>query len=222
MIISPITYEERLSYLYHVNPSYASEILQCMEHNPEFLRIGHLIALTQYPVHFNLNPGEKYYPDAPSNVFEFLMYYIAEAGVRATYGHEQWIRIKNYIRLHKADPLTNLVKDVPLQLKKQAVYNDLNLLCLTYNIKPYDLTLENIIKFQKELKGIGDGCITFLQSLYKPSNVTLPNYSDIGFKKGFMKFYNKKPTKKQIFDKSKTWTNMNIVNMLMMQCYHYL
>ena len=34
-----ITYEERLSYLYYVNPSYASKILNLMDNNPEFLSI---------------------------------------------------------------------------------------------------------------------------------------------------------------------------------------
>lgn len=219
MIIAK-TYEERLSYLYYVNPSYASKILNLMDNNPEFLSIGHLIALTEYPVNFNFS--EKHNSDAPANVFEFLMYYIAEAGVNANYGHQQWLKIKNYIRLHKDNPLDHLT-DIDLQPKKKQVYIDLNLTCLKYNIKPYHLTLNNIITFKSEIKGIGDGCITFLQSLYSEDE-PLPNYSDIGFKKGFMKFYkmDKKPTKKQVFEKSKNWSDVRIVNMLMMQCYHYL
>lgn len=222
-MISPKTYEERLSYLYEVNQTYANQILQCMENNPEFLRIGHLISLTEHPVNFNLNKNEKYNPDAPANVFEFLLYYIAESGVRATYGYAQWIKIRTYIRMNKADPLTNL-KLLDLQPKKQQIYINLNNILLKYNIKAYDLTLIQIIKLQGEIKGVGDGAITFLKSLYAPTTTTLPNYSDIGFKKGFMKFYglNKKPTKKQIFDKSKNWTHLHIINMLMMQCYHYL
>ena len=223
MIITPRTYEGRLTYLFETNYNYASEILQCMENNPEFIKIGHLIALTEYPVHFNLNKNEPYNPDAPTNVFEFLLYYIAEAGVKASYGHAQWVKIKNYIRVN-TNPLANLTKEVDLQVKKQQVYIDLNNILLKYNIIPNDLTLDQVIKIQPEIKGIGDGCITFLKSLYAPSTTTLPNYSDIGFKKGFQKFYslNKQPTKKQVFDKSKNWTHIHIINMLMMQCYHYL
>lgn len=222
-MICPKTYEERLSYLFHVNPSYAGEILELMTHNPEFLSIGHLISLTERPVHFNLNKNEPYNINAPANVFEFLLYYIAEAGVNANYGNKQWIKIREYIRVNKNDPLTNLVSSVDLQLKKQQIYKDLNIVLLKYNINPYDLTLDQVITIKNEVKGIGDGCITFLQSLYA-SETTLPNYSDIGFQKGFMKFYkmDKRPTKKQVFEKSKTWHNIRIVNSLMMQCYHYL
>lgn len=227
MIVAPKTYEERLSYLFHVNPDYASEILELMIHNPEFLSIGHLIPLTERPVNFNLNKNEPYNVNAPANVFEFLLYYIAEAGVNANYGNQQWNKIRDYIRLHKADPLTNLVSSVDLQPKKQQVYNDLNKILIKHNINPYDLTLTQVISFKKEVKGIGDGCITFLQSLYATkftNETTLPNYSDIGFQKGFMKFYkmDKKPTKKQVFEKSKDWSNIRVVNALMMQCYHYL
>ena len=219
-MISPKSYEERLSYLFHVNPSYAGEILELMTHNPEFLSIGHLIALTERPVHFNLNKNEVYNKEAPANVFEFLMYYIAEAGVNARYGHAQWIKIRDYIRLHRENPFP---LNLELQPKKQQVYKDIHQACLIHYIKPYELTINHVILFQKQIKGIGDGCITFLQSLYL-DDVTLPNYSDIGFKKGFMKFYkmDKQPTKKQVFEKSKDWSNMKIVNMLMMQCYHYL
>ncbi len=35
-MIAPKSYKERLSYLFHVNPRYAGEILECINNNPEF------------------------------------------------------------------------------------------------------------------------------------------------------------------------------------------
>ena len=224
-VISPITYEERLTWLMTINPKFAIEILEFMENNPEFLKVGHLIALTEYPNNYNMNPGENLNPYAPTCVFEHLVHYIAEAGVRASYGNDQWKIISDYIRLHKDDPLTNLLIDInTIQPKKKQVYIDLNLLLIDYNISPYNLTYLQAIMICDKLKGVGDGCRNSLQLFYKQEDITLPDYTDIGFKKGFMKFYNlpKKPTKKQIFDITKNWSNIKIGNMIIMQCYHYL
>src|SRR6266516_4060530 len=120
MIISPITFEERVTYLLCTNYKYGVEILDFMEHNPEFKKIGHLISLTEKSVGFDK-------PHMPQNVFEMLIYYIAESGVNANYGMKQWLSIKDYIRLNKIDPLTDLTNNVKIQPKKQQVYKDINL-----------------------------------------------------------------------------------------------
>jgi hypothetical protein len=220
-IIIPITYEERLTVIMELNPTYAIEIVMFMETNPEFLQISHLISLTELPIGFNLNSNEPYRSDAPEGVFEHLIYYIANAGVNANYSHKQWKKIQNYIRTHKS--LKDLTTTLSIQPKKIQVYHDLYHLLIKYNINSYDLNIDQALQLCQELKGVGDGCVTHLQTIFnKP--ITLPNYTDIGFKKGFMKFYNldKKPTKKQVFEKSKDWSNMKIANSLMQQAYLYL
>lgn len=215
--ISPVTYEDRISYLLYTNYKYATEIIDFMGQNPEFLKIGHLISLTEKCVGYDD-------PEMPQNVFEMLIYYIANAGVNANYSHQQWIMIKDYIRSHQLDPLTNLLTAVnKIQPKKQQIYTDINIYLIQNNINHYDLTLENVITMQHKIKGIGDGCITHINMRFD-GEITLPDYSDIGFKKGFQKFYklDKRPTKKQIFEKTKDWSNVKIGNMMMSQCYHYL
>lgn len=216
MIFSPVTYEERITWLLCTNYKYATEIIDFMEHNPEFLKVGHLISLTEKSVGFDK-------PEMPKCIFETLIYYIAEAGVNANYGYKQWSIIKDYIREHQDDPLTNLLDNVNIQPKKRQIYTDINVYLNKNNIKHYNLTLNVVIKMQNNIKGIGDGCITFLSEMFD-GKVMLPNYSDIGFKKGFQKFYNlkKRPTKKEIFEKTKDWSNIKIGNMMMLQCYHYL
>ena len=216
MIISPVTYEERISWLLLTNYKYAEEIINFVEKNPEFLRVGHLISLTEKSVGFDD-------PKMPQCVFEMLIYYIAESGVNANYGFKQWLLIKDYIRENLSDPLTLLCDNVKIQPKKQQVYIDINSYLNDNDITPYDLTLSTVVKMQKDIKGIGDGCITFINTMYE-GDITLPDYSDIGFKKGFQKFYqlDKRPTKKQIFEKTNGWSDIKIGNMFMVQCYHYL
>jgi hypothetical protein len=135
MIISPVTYEERISWLLYTNYKYATEIIDFMERNPEFLDIGRLISLTEKPI---------YNSNAPQGIFETLIYYIAEAGVNANYGNQQWISIKGYMQSHQDDPLTNLSNDIKVQLKKQQVYADINSYLERHDIKYYDLTLDNV------------------------------------------------------------------------------
>jgi hypothetical protein len=216
-MINPISYEERLTVIMEINLKYGIEILEFMNNNPEFLVIGHLISLTEYPVNYNKNKHEPYNPDTPFGVFEHLVYYIANAGVNANYSNKQWGILRNYIRTHKN--LTNINYD-NIQPKKVKVYRDL---CQLIDKEPYDLTIDEALKICEKLKGVGDGCITHLQ-LFFDKPITLPNYSDIGFQKGFMKFYklDKRPTKKQVFEVTKTWSNIKIGNSLMMQAYHYL
>lgn len=220
-IIQPKTYEERLTVLMEINQPYAIEIVMFMETNPEFLKIGHLISLTEFPVHFGLNPGEPENKELPIGVFEHLVYYIANAGVHRNYSHKQWLMIKNYIRTHQS--LKDLTSNLTIQPKKIKVYNDLYNLLIKFNINAYDLNINQALILCQELKGVGDGCVTHLQTIFNQP-VTTPDYSDIGFKKGFMKFYNldKQPTKKQVFEKSKDWSNIKIANSLMHQAYHYL
>ena len=223
-VITPITYEERLTFLMDINSELAIEIMEFMEGNPEFLKVGHLIALTGYPNNYNKNKGEQYNYYAPNCVFEHLVHYIAAAGVRANYGYNQWKMICDYMRLNKDNTLTNLMENVKVQPKKRQVYNDLNLLLINNNILPYNLSYDQALMICDKLKGVGDGCINSLHLFFNQNNITLPDYTDIGFKKGFMKFYNlnKRPTKKEIFDITKNWSNVKIGNMIIMQCYHYL
>jgi len=60
------TYEERLTVVLYKDPDYGEKIMNFMEKNPEFQKVGHLISLTRYPMCWNLNPHEEFRDEAPS------------------------------------------------------------------------------------------------------------------------------------------------------------
>jgi len=204
----PLSFQDRLEVIFSTNPTYGCRIIDFISKNPEFESIAYLFPLTDKLICFNKDTD-------PKCMFEFLLYYIAEAGVNANYGHQQYLIIRqNFNNLN----LSNI------QPKKKQVYIDINNYLLKRNIKPNELKLEDIVDLKNNVKGVGDGCLTFLYTIYDTDKVTLPNYSDIGFKKGYQKFYklDYRPTKAEIIKKSKGWTDVHLVNVLMQQCYTYL
>ncbi len=214
---TPLSFNDRINAIYETNPEYGERIMVFLDKNPEFSSIARLFPLSDKMTCFTKESD-------PTTCFEFLLYYIAEAGVNAKYGHAQWLLIKDHIRAHDTKPFDGLFT-LKLQPKKVQVYKDIETyLSANFIGNPYKLTLNDVEKMQKEIKGIGDGCLTFLYTIYDTSRVYLPDYSEIGFKKGFQKFYNlpKMPTKKQVMDKSKNWSDIHLVNELLHQVYNYM
>jgi hypothetical protein len=243
LIIPNPTYNSRLSVLNIINPKYAEKIEKFIISNPEFLRVGHLLSLTEYPVNYNRNPGESYNPHAPREILEHLVYYIACSGVRYSYALDQWRNIirpfmeNNNLRGINKNSENNVLKNLgnsestvdlsgknKIQPKKQEIYNGLHNLLQKYKIYPnYSLNYEQALKISKELKGVGQGWLTYLALFFGPETDILPDYTDLYFKKGFTKFYNlTNPTKKQILKISQGWSNIKIGNMFMHQCALYL
>ncbi len=215
-VYTPITREDRLHAIMHTNPIYGQRILLFIAKNPEFSCIAHLFPLTDKMLCFNKSTD-------PKCVFEFLLYYVAEAGVNANYGIQQWLLIKDHIRANHDNPFCGLY-DLALQPKKVQVYKNIAAYLLNNNIAPYSLTLDGVLDMKKNVKGVGDGCATFMCMIYDTTKVTLPDYSEIGFKKGFQKFYklDHRPTKKEVMDKAKGWSDVYLVNVLMQQVFRYM
>jgi len=91
-------------------------------------------------------------------------------------------------------------------------------------VVPYELNYEQAVKICKNTKGIGNGCMTTIALIYgSPEDIT-PDYTDRGFVDGFKKFYelDRKPTKKEMLAKTKNWSDVEVGNMLIRQCFYYL
>jgi hypothetical protein len=232
-----ISYETRLSIIAEINPNYAIKIMDFMENHPEFLEIGRMIPLTELPYGYNRNYGEVFDNSRPDCVLEHLVHYIAESGVNSSYAAKQWKEISNYMRngkdIRKNNVLENLnsfasEKSFKIQPKKVAIYENLNNLLKEYKIFPnYSLTYDQFIKIFHRLKGVGNGCFNHMTMIWGTENdrknIT-PDFTDIGFVKGFQKFYklDNKPTKKQMLDIASKWSDKEIGNAMMTQCFHYL
>ncbi len=229
------TYEERLTVVLLTNPSYGEKIISFMENNPEFLKVGHLISLTEYPVNYNKNPGEKFNPEAPTCIFEQILYYVAESGVNSNYGRKQWKFMFEFMRDHQdsKDVMSDLLShcdsvEFKIQPKKRSIYESLKEQLEELDVLPYELTYEQAMEMCKNTKGIGNGCITHLAMLYGDDKDVTPDYTDRGFVEGFQKFYklDHKPTKKEMLGKTKKWSDtkggIKIGNSIINQCFHYL
>lgn len=213
-----MTHYERLSLIASINLTWYQEIVSFVEENPEFGVLIPYVSLTKYPIGFNKNPGERFAPDAPRNIFETLIYSIAAAGVNMDYGHKQYKQIVTYLR--SVDFFEeNIEFPFKIQPKKIQIYKDLINILLQNNIDINQMKMSDL-ELVKQVKGIGVTAISLCEELYGDGQ-TIP-YTDRQWCIGFSKLYNiSKPTKKQILDITNKWTNKKVGIMFICQCYYY-
>lgn len=208
----------RLQTIAHVDREWYQQIMSFVEKNPLFQPLLPYASLTKHPIGFNKNPGENYDPDAPRNIFETLIYCIAESGVNAKYGYKQYRDIVNYFR--QTDYYEeNMEFPFKIQPKKIQVYKDLINVLLDKDIDIPNMTLEDL-EHIKTVKGIGPTALAMCHQLYGDGQY-IP-YTDRYFIGGFKKLYNiDKPTKKQIIEATNNWDDKRVGTMFIYQCYHY-
>lgn len=176
---------ERLQIISQINPVWAVTISSFIEMYPEFKEYQFLAPIHQvetcpYP---NIN-----------TLFHAIMFYICSSGVRYTYAKNQWEII--YPLLDTDDWTTimeaslSLRNNPKIQNKKRETYfklchfmNENGLTHTELNISHLDLLRENV-------SGIGDGCVAWCKKYFTIDDDCV-EYTDITFKKGFKKVYNK-------------------------------
>lgn len=214
----------RMSIILMKDPVWFQAISDFLEENPEFEHLLPYVALTCYPIGYNKNPGEIYRADAPSNLFEAIIFGIAESGVRAVYGQAQYIQIMTYIRNMSLCDIKFDEFPFRVQPKKQSIYHNFIQVLIKHGYKKQtDLnTITHLHNIIHELKGVGPTTIYICEMLFGNINeVTIP-YTDRGFISGYSKFYGiSKPTKRQMLDTAQRWTNKHVGIMFIMQCFYY-
>jgi len=169
-----------------------------------------MIPLLRHPIGYGLYPFEQKEERHRRNFIEFLIYYICEAGVRATYGAEQWEKMYPFLRRNNYD-LMSMIEVFDIQPAKKETYEQLHMFLIMNDIKPIDLNINHIHLLEKSVKGIGSGCRAFLEQIFAPDHgKNSVESTDIGFIKGFCIVYGynyktNKPTKAQIRDKIAEW-----------------
>ena len=236
------TFEKRLSAVQAHDPVFAGEIWLFFKNNPEFTRYAHLIPMTRNPIGYGIYPFEPKQERNQRNFIEFLIHYMCESGVRATYAATQWDKMYPYLRRSNYDLLT-MVEDIKdIQPKKVEQYQSLHIFLITNNIKPQELGIQHMDAIEKEVTGVGSGARAFLEQIFAADHGrNYVEYTDIGFVKGFCKLYardvntddgydytgsvtqaKKKPTRAQIRDKIATWGDCKSIGSKMcFQIYRY-
>ena len=213
-----IIQHERLILISLIVLSWYQQIVDFVKENIEFEALIPYASLTSYPVGYNKNPGEAFDSEAPKNIFETLIYCIANAGVKATYGYSQYKEIVLYLRT-----VNYFEEDMnfpfKIQPKKIDIYKNLINILLQNDININLMKIDDL-ELVKQVKGIGVTTISVCENLYG-NGQTIP-YTYSQWCRGFSKFYKiLKPNKKQILNITNKWTNKKIGIMFISQCSRY-
>ena len=212
---------DRLKYIKLTDPEWGCLIQDLLDTNPEFVPYIDIVPISRYPMGYGRNPGEPHVPHMPQNIFEHLIYYITEAGVNRNYAHKQWDIISTVLRKNNYD-LTMIPKAL-IQPKKIQTYLDLSEYLKLKDIRPENITIEDIKNPAFKIKGIGIGAVAQLKLFYSSDN-DIASFSDRGFIQGFMKIYalKTKPTITQMKKTVEKWGYAQRAGEAMcFQVFHY-
>ena len=173
----------RLELISQINPIWAVTISNFIEEYPEFKQYVYMAPVNQIePIPYK----------NVSTLFQAIMHYICSAGVRYTYAFKQWEIIYPLINL---DNWENIIENVMLlrnntniQNKKREIYFNLCRFMNENNLTHKTLTVAHLKNLQKNLSGIGEGCIAWCKKYFTIDDDCI-EYTDINFKKGFAKLY---------------------------------
>ena len=173
----------RLEYISQINPVWAVTISNFMDEYPEF---------KPYLFMAPINPIEPLPYTNVNTLFQAVMHYICAVGVRYTYAIKQWQLIYPLINCDEWEIIIensiNLQNNANIQNKKREIYYNLCQFMNENNINHKNLNVHHLKLFQKNVSGIGDGCIAWCKKYFTLDDDCI-EYTDIYFKKGFEKIY---------------------------------
>ena len=188
----------RLELISQINPIWAITISNFIEEYPEFKQYVYMAPINQIePIPYK----------NVTTLFQAIMHYICSAGVRYTYAYKQWEIIYPLINLDNWENIIEnsilLRNNTNIQNKKREIYYNLCRFMNENNLTHKNLTVSHLKNLQKNLSGIGEGCIAWCKKYFTIDDDCI-EYTDINFKKGFVKLYNTDslPLRKQ---KAKEW-----------------
>lgn len=188
----------RIQIISQVNPEWAVIINKFITQYPEF---------KQYEYLAPINPIEPILYTNVNTLFEAIMHYICSVGVRYSYAIKQWELIYPFINYGDWEKIMensiSLRNNISIQPKKREIYYNLCQFMNKNNINHKNLNLSHLTLIQKNVSGIGVGCIAWCKKYFTIDDDCI-EYTDINFKKGFEKIY-KTDSLSQRKQKSKEW-----------------
>lgn len=210
----------RLSIIHFINPGWHKQIVDFLQQHPSFERLLPIVALDEYPCGFNKNPHETE-TNAPTNIFETILWGISHAGVDFKYGDQQYFQMLKYMR---EVPYFTENMDFPFEVqeKKIKTYKSLVNICLDNDINPHELSLADMPLIEY-VEDIADSTIAQVYLLYGDvSDDNVIPHADEYFNKGIEMFYGiPKPNRAQIKTITDTWSNKKVGLMFITQYAHY-
>ena len=174
----------RLELISLINPEWAVTISNFMDEYPEF---------KPYLFMAPINPIEPLPYTNVNTLFQAVMHYICAIGIRYTYAVKQWQLIYPLINCDDWEIILensiNLQNNINIQNKKREIYYNLCQFMNENNLNHKNLNVSHLKLLQKNVSGIGDGCIAWCKKYFTIDDDCV-EYTDIHFKKGFQKIYN--------------------------------
>lgn len=172
-----------MNRLTFMQPEWATTVTIFVEEYPEFKPYLYLAPL---------NCVEPIPYENVNTLFEAIVHYICAVGVRYDYAIKQWKYIYPFIN---TDNWTTIIEnvdsfrvDVKIQNKKREIYYNLCQFMNENNLTHKNLTTTHLKMLQKNVKGVGDGCVAWCKKYFTFDDDCV-EYTDINFKKGFAKVY---------------------------------
>lgn len=194
---------------------------------PEFSRFSNIAPFESGRL-TNLSHFVLQNSDEPQTIFENVIYYVANIGVRFNYGIQQWLKLKSLIDsgdwTHICANLHSFLHNnqIKIQEKKKQVYMNIFSWMNINSIHSDTITIEHVIQMRKSISGLGVGFEGFMKSKFTDLD-DFCEYSDINYKKGIRIVYGT-ITDTEIKKKSEKFIEMGFgraANRFMFQICHY-
>jgi hypothetical protein len=202
-----------------LNRGWYEQVSEFLIEHPEFNKLIHILAIDEYPVGFNKNPGENN-PYAALNIFETILFGISISNVPQEEGKKKFIELVKYFRevpFYHID----MVPNVQLEEKKLKTYQNFINQLIENEINPNEMTLDDL-DIPQRIIGIGDSVLDLVYLLYaKTDDERVVPFLEEKFVEGMERLYKKKMTHYEIKQKVDTWKNKKVGVMFITQYAYY-
>lgn len=162
----------------------------------------------------------------PKTIFENVIYYVANIGVRFDYGIKQWLLLKSFLDsgdwIYICTNLHSFLSNNDIQKKKKDLYWNIFSWMNNNSINFNTITIDHVIQMKNSISGLGVGFEGFMKSKFSDSD-DFCEYSDINYKKGIRIVYGN-ITDTEIKKISEKFIEMGfgrVANRFMFQICHY-
>jgi hypothetical protein len=198
---------QRIETLLNIDPEWALKIIEFTDKNPEFKPYMYMCPMTRTPIMTSTSP---------TNVFDEILYCMASSGVRADYGFQMSMKLREHFK-HNFPLLEYSFKVTDA---KQKYYRSLIQHMLTHNLTPETLTYEKFCSCNfKNVCGIGPTTISMIDSKYGNVETVFP-YTDSFILDGIKKVYGVLD-KKQLHSLIFKWTGFFTVATGFLSAIHH-
>jgi len=208
---------DRLHQIAILNPEWAVTISEFVTKYPEFKKYLYLAPIS---------PVIRMHIPEIKTLFECLIWYVCQAGVKYDYAETQLYIILPLIKHTNWDIiLQNLISlntNTNIQAKKRKIYFDIANYMQSHNITHDTITIADLVDMSRRKIGVGESCVGFCKCRFSNDNDGV-EFTDMYFVRAYKKIYgtDNKISIKATVDDWKANGFGRIGNMMMFQIHHY-